>query len=101
MTEGVTTRRGQAGIVLLATETPSNFLLFLAVVVVFSLAGFGPPVVLVIVVVAGPMAWARWKIVFRATLDIIDGLRPLRRGSPRGGFMIRPGVSLAPAEGAR
>lgn len=78
MTEGVTTRRGQAGIVLLATETPSNFLLFLAVVlVVFSLAEFGPPVVLVIVVVAGPMAWARWKIVFRATLDIIDGLRPL------------------------
>jgi hypothetical protein len=92
--ESFATRGWQAGVVLLATQTPSYFLLFILVHFVFFHGTRG--VFFFLVVIAGTLALARvWEIDPRAVFGIVDGLGASTGGTLRRRiFVIRAGVSL-------
>lgn len=72
-TESFATRRRQPWVVLLSTETPRYFLLFI-IIWVFLVILTGR----IVVVVAGALALARvWEVGSRAIFGIVDGLRAM------------------------
>jgi hypothetical protein len=81
-TEGLATRSRQARIVLLTAETSSHFLLLIIYVILIFFTGW------IVVVVVGALALPRMWKVFRATLNIIDGLRAVTGRFVRGVIFV-------------
>jgi hypothetical protein len=78
-TESFATRGGQAWIILLPTQTPCDFLLFLLFYIIFILLAGR-----ILVTVVGALTLARlWEVGPRAIFAIVDGLGSMARGALR------------------
>lgn len=93
--ESFATRGGQAGVVLLGTQTPSYFLLFILIHFVIFQGTRG--IFFFLIVIAGTLALARvWEVDPRAVFGIVDGLGASTGGTSRRRiFVIRASVPLA------